>query len=323
MAEIFHIASRQALNKTRTEFMGFDWSANPYRGCSHACHYCYARDTHRYLNLSIGPDFSKKLFVKDNFHLRLRQNLCHVPIDNIITLGTATDPYQPIEAKYRITRSILEVFLDTGHALTITTKSPLILRDLDLLQVLARRGQLQVHVSLISLNPIHLRILEPGTSHPLRRVETMAQLIETGVPTAWFLAPILPAITDNDNDLDSIFMTAQSIKVRWLMASIAHFTPSTYTYFCQTLAHSPLASRLSVFSRAYHPSNYTVKSSYRSQLRHKLQQLYLKYGVAASAEGPHGYRAIYQDQFAFGRHSVPNTAQTLDSKPPVANPVSG
>ncbi|OLZ09631.1 SPL family radical SAM protein [Sulfobacillus thermosulfidooxidans] len=323
MVEIFHIPSHQALNKTRTEFMGFDWSANPYRGCSHACHYCYARDTHRYLNLSIGPDFSKKLFVKDNFHLRLRQNLRHVPLDHIITLGTATDPYQPIEAKYRITRSILEVFLDTGHALTITTKSPLILRDLDLLQVLARRGQLQVHVSLISLNPTQLRILEPGASNPMRRVEMMANLIEAGVPTAWFLAPILPAITDDDNDLVSIFVTAQSIKVRWLMASIAHFTPTTYAYFCETLADSSLASRLPAFSRAYQPSNYTVKSTYRSQLRHKLQQLHLEYGIAASAEGPHGYRAIYQDQFAFGQHTVPTSAQTLYSKTHIANHVQG
>ena len=299
MADILHVSPHQVLNSNHELSMGFDWSANPYRGCSHGCHYCYARDTHRYLNLDIGRDFSKKLFVKDHFSDVLKKNLRHVPLNDVITLGTATDPYQPLESKYRVTRSILEILIETGHAISITTKSPLILRDLDLLSVLGQRKQLQVHISLISLDAQVIKILEPGAPNANRRIKTMAELLHHGVPTAWFLAPILPFITDDDETLESIFSQARSLNVRWLMASVAHFTPSVYHYFFQTMAQTPLRSRLKQFAEVYHKPGYKIDPAYRIKLRRRLAQFYLRYGIASSTESPQGFESIRQTEFSF------------------------
>ena len=285
--------------------MGFEWSINPYRGCSHACHYCYARDTHRYLNFGIGEDFSRKLIVKEHFSETLRNNLRNVSIHDIVTLGTATDPYQPIEAKYRITRSILEVLAHSGHAVSITTKSPLILRDLDLLTPMAKRGQVEVHISLISLDRNHLRILEPGTGSPNRRVKTMAKLLASGIPTGWFLAPILPFITDQDSVLEPIFSLARTMKVRWLMAGAAHFTPSVYHYFYQTISSTSLSPNLHQFTSVYQGSNRTLKNPYRQHLRRRLECLYQRYGIMSTTQGPRGYEPFQQSEFLF---TYPNTS---------------
>ncbi len=305
MVNVLHISSQHALNSNRNPSFGFDWSANPYRGCSHACQYCYARETHRYLNLDIGQDFRKTLFVKDNFADVLRKELKHVPLNNIIALGTATDPYQPLESKYRITRSILEVLVKTGHALTITTKSPLILRDLDLLSLMGQRRQLQIHVSLISLDPETVKILEPGAPNPKRRINTMAELLSHDIPTAWFLAPILPFITDDDKTLESIFAMGHSLNVRWLMASVAHFTPSMYQYFYNTAAHTPLRTRIRQFAEVYHMPGYKIDGGYRRNLRRRLTQLYLRYGIASSIEPPRGFESFHQNEFSFGNNHRP------------------
>ncbi len=299
MANIRHISPRQVLNVNHGRSMGFDWSANPYRGCSHACHYCYARDTHRYLDLGIGQDFSKTLFIKDNFGNVLKKNLRRVPLNEVITLGTATDPYQPLESKYRVTRSILEVVAETGHAVTITTKSPLILRDLDLLSVMGQRRQLHVHMSLISLNGQILKVLEPGSPSPQRRISTMAELLNHDIPTAWFLAPILPFITDDDETLQSIFATAHALNIRWLMASVGHFTPSMYQYFYDFLTRTPLRTRLQQFAEVYHKPSYKIDDTYRANLRLRLTRLYFRYGIPSSIEPPRGFQCWHQNEFSF------------------------
>ena len=176
----------------------FDRSINAYRGCEHGCVYCYARPTHAYHDLSPGLDFETKLFAKPNAAALLREALAKPSYRPApIAMGTNTDPYQPIEERYRITRAVLEVCLELRHPVTITTKSARVLRDLDLLSELAQRNLVAVGVSVTSLDPVLSGILEPRASSPAKRMHALAKLVEAGVSAHVSIAPVIPAITDH------------------------------------------------------------------------------------------------------------------------------
>lgn len=175
----------------------FDRSINAYRGCEHGCIYCYARPTHAYHDLSPGLDFETQLFAKPNAAELLRRTLAkprYTP--RPIALGTNTDPYQPIERRYRITRAVLKVCLDARHPVTITTKSDRVLRDLDLLEQLAQRSLVAVAVSVTTLDPVLSGKLEPRCAAPAKRLAAIGKLAAAGVPTHCSVSPIIPAISD-------------------------------------------------------------------------------------------------------------------------------
>ncbi|WP_370187977.1 PA0069 family radical SAM protein [Qipengyuania sp.] len=175
----------------------FDRSVNAYRGCEHGCVYCFARPTHTYHDLSPGLDFETKLFAKPNAAELLRATLAKPKYrPKPIAMGTNTDPYQPIEARYRITRSVLEVCLDARHPVTITTKSDRVLADLDLLAQLAERRLVAVAISVTSLDPRLSGKLEPRAAAPAKRLLALQKLVEAGVPVHCSVSPIIPAITD-------------------------------------------------------------------------------------------------------------------------------
>lgn len=219
---------------------GFAYSANPYRGCAHACRYCYARETHTYLGHGVGEDFETRLYVKAGVERRARQELARIPLTAVIALGTATDPYQPLEGRHRVTRRILEALAESGHAFTITTKSPLILRDLDLLSPLGARGQVVVHISLIHLDPGLLRQLEPGSPPPRARLGAMAQLIQAQVPVTHFLAPVLPGLTDHPDHLRALLTAVRETGVQRVMVAPLRVPPALRPYFLgQLKAWSP------------------------------------------------------------------------------------
>ncbi len=175
----------------------FDRAVNPYRGCEHGCIYCYARPSHAWLGLSPGLDFETKLTAKPDAAERLRRELQapgYRPAP--IALGANTDPYQPIERRFRITRRILEVLREFDHPCTITTKSSLVERDLDLIAPMAERNLVRVQVSLTTLQPPLARKLEPRACAPRRRLQTIARLREAGVPVTVMVAPVIPVLTD-------------------------------------------------------------------------------------------------------------------------------
>ncbi|WP_286722133.1 PA0069 family radical SAM protein [Devosia sp. 63-57] len=183
--------------------IGFDRSINAYRGCEHGCSYCFARPTHAYLGHSAGIDFERDIYVKTNAVEALRAELgakSYRP--KPIAMGTNTDPYQPAERKHKLTRGILEVMLETRHPVMITTKSALILRDLDLLTELAKLNLVKVAISVTSMDHKLSRKMEPRASSPARRLEAIRVLSEAGVPTAIFASPMIPAI--NDMELERI-----------------------------------------------------------------------------------------------------------------------
>mgnify|MGYP001038515998 CR=1 FL=1 len=175
----------------------FDRSINAYRGCEHGCIYCFARPTHAYHDLSPGIDFETRLFAKPDAPRLLREALARPSYTCApIAMGTNTDPYQPIEQRYRITRSVLEICLETRHPVTITTKSARVMRDIDLLRELARLRLTAVGISVTSLDPRLSGLLEPRASAPAKRLDALGRLTEAGVPCHISIAPVIPSITD-------------------------------------------------------------------------------------------------------------------------------
>ncbi len=187
------------LTRNRSPDIPFDRSINPYRGCEHGCVYCFARPTHAYHDLSPGVDFETKLFAKPDAPVLLRAELSKRGYGcKPIAFGTNTDPYQPIESDWRITRGCIEVLAETSHPLTITTKSNRVLRDLDLLAPMAAKGLAAVMISVTSLDPKIAMTLEPRAPHPEKRLAAVKALAQAGVPTFVSISPIVPSITDHE-----------------------------------------------------------------------------------------------------------------------------
>ena len=206
-------ATRKIITRNDSPDIGFDRSINPYRGCEHGCVYCFARPTHAYLGLSPGLDFESKLFVKPEAAELLAKELASPNYSpRVIAIGTNTDPYQPIERRYKVMRRILEVLDRAGHPVGIVTKSALVLRDLDILARMAERNLAKVALSVTTLDPELARKMEPRAAAPLRRLETLRALAQAGVPTTVMVAPIIPAL--NDSEIQRILDRAQAVGVR-------------------------------------------------------------------------------------------------------------
>ena len=191
--------ARSVIATNNSPDVGFDQSINPYRGCSHGCVYCFARPTHAYLGLSPGLDFETRLFYKENAAEVLRGELARRGyVCKPIALGINTDGWQPLEKRLQVTRSVLEVLAECRHPLTIVTKSTLILRDLDLLQDLARDQLVSVMISVTSLDNEIKRTLEPRTASPQARLKVIEALSSAGVPVGVLVAPVIPSLTDHE-----------------------------------------------------------------------------------------------------------------------------
>jgi DNA repair photolyase len=207
--EVIADASRSIITRNQSPDVSFDRSINPYRGCEHGCIYCFARPSHAWLGMSPGADFESRLFAKPNAAALLAKELSapgYVP--NTIALGTNTDPYQPIEKKLRITRAILEVLRDFKHPVGIVTKSPLVLRDADILGEMAQMGLARVALSITTLDRKLARTMEPRAGTPARRLEAIKALSGAGIPTHVMFAPVIPAL--NDGEMEAVLAAAKN-----------------------------------------------------------------------------------------------------------------
>ncbi len=201
-------SAKSIISRNDSPDLGFDQSLNPYRGCEHGCIYCYARPTHAYLGLSPGLDFETLIYAKPDAARLLREELAKPGYTcSTIALGSATDAYQPFERKQGLTRSVLEVLLETRHPVSVVTKSALITRDLDLWSELAQRNLGHVAISLTTLDGPLARQLEPRASAPHARLEAIGRLTETGVPVSVIVAPLIPGI--NDAELEKLLAAAR------------------------------------------------------------------------------------------------------------------
>ncbi len=206
-------ASRSVIAHNDSPDLGFDRSINPYRGCEHGCIYCFARPSHAYLGLSPGLDFESRLFVKADAARLLEAELARPGYRPApIALGTNTDPYQPIEREWRVTRGVLQVLAAHGHPATIVTKSDLVTRDIDVLAPMAAQGLVKVALSVTTLDGRLARRMEPRAPRPKRRLEAMRALSRAGIPTGVMVAPLIPAL--NDPEIEAILEAAAEAGAR-------------------------------------------------------------------------------------------------------------
>ena len=211
--EVQEETARTIITRNDSPDISFDRSINAYRGCEHGCVYCYARPTHCYLGHSAGLDFETKLYAKTNAAKLLEQELAHPHYEpKVIALGTNTDPYQPIEREYGITRSILEVLERTSHPVGIVTKSALVVRDIDILERMAARGLAKVALSVTTVDRRLARAMEPRAATAEKRLEAIGKLSDAGIPVGVMVAPIIPGL--NDHEIESILEAAYAAGAR-------------------------------------------------------------------------------------------------------------
>ena len=207
---VIHETPRKIITFNKSPYVGFDRSINPYRGCEHGCIYCFARPTHAYMGFSPGLDFETKLFAKPTAAKLLEKELSNPNYRPLpIAMGTNTDPYQPIERRYRIMRGVLDVFERFNHPVTILTKSALITRDLDILSRLASRNLTRAMVSITTQDKALARSMEPRASAPPKRFEAIKRLTEAGVVTGIMTGPMIPAL--NDDEMETIMEKAAGL----------------------------------------------------------------------------------------------------------------
>lgn len=242
-AEVREIECKSVINPVKG--MPFRWSANPYRGCTHACLYCYARVTHTYLDLGPGEDFQRILFAKVNAPAVIRRELARPGWRReLVAIGTSTDPYQPIEGRYRLTRGLLEALAEYRTPASLTTKSTLVVRDRDVLQELDRAAGATVYVSIGTLDREVWRRLEPGTPSPQDRLRAVAMLAAAGIPVAVLMAPILPGLTDRPASIRAVIAAAREAGAAAVHPAVLRLDPGVREYFLEGLAeHYPHLAR--------------------------------------------------------------------------------
>jgi len=258
--EYVEVRVKSVLN--RVEGMPFRWSVNPYRGCVHGCPFCYARKTHWFLDQDGVANWSRRIFVKVNAPDILRAELARPTWRREeVAVGTATDPYQPIEGKYRITRRILQVLCEFRTPASLVTRSPLVVRDLDVLQDLARRAHVTVCVSIATLDTRLARELEPGVAPPTQRLQAVARLVHHGIPVGVLLAPILPGLTDAPKNLQAVIRAACDHGAHFVGYNVLYLGQVTREAFFGFLRERhpdlvPLYERL--YPRTHAPRAYTA-----------------------------------------------------------------
>ncbi|HET7577652.1 MAG TPA: radical SAM protein [Bacillales bacterium] len=281
--------AKHTLNRVKESHMPFDWSINPYRGCFHGCSFCYARATHSFLGMRADDSFQNHIFMKENAAEALRKQLARMMSKHrgnvnavareigFVAIGTATDPYQPIEGKVKLTRQCLEVLADFGIPASITTRSPLVLRDLDLLR---QMNIVSVNVSISTLDNEICRRLEPGASYPRRRLEMVQQLTENGIPTGIFMAPILPCLTDSAGEIERLISQARHHGAEFVSPSVLRLTPEVKEWFFRMIKqyYPQLLSAYLGLYRGSYPS-----STYAETLMKAVHSLLDRYGFSKPA----------------------------------------
>jgi DNA repair photolyase len=278
--EYFEIGARSILNRTKPN-MPFQWTINPYRGCEFGCQYCYARYTHEFMGMPDGRDFESKIYAKAAAPEILRRELRKLDRAEHIAIGTATDPYQPAERRFRRTGAILEVFAEEkGRHLSITTKSDLVARDIDLLREVARRNVLSVNITVTTLNRRLARLMEPRAPRPDLRLAAVRALAEAGVTTGVFPNPILPMITDSDESLDALASAARQDGAQYFGGGPLFLMPSAQKIFFPFLEKS--FPKLAGPYRKLYAAGAYLGPGYKAQLRERVARIRDRHGLASA-----------------------------------------
>ncbi|MFZ0887907.1 MAG: radical SAM protein [Candidatus Binataceae bacterium] len=282
--EFFEMPVKQILNRCDNPRLPFRWTINPYRGCEFGCVYCYARYTHEFLELRDPMDFERRIFVKRMAAEVLARTLSRTPIGaGPIAIGTATDPYQPAERKFRLTRSMLEVFARLpGLSLSITTKSALVTRDLDILREINVRSKLSVNFTITTLDRRLQRIIEPRAPRPALRLRALSELVRAGIRCNVLMMPIIPGLNDSPATIESVIRAARRAGAGGVWWRSLFLKPAAARRFipfvAQTFPH--LRARI---EECYARSTYAPRA-YDDRMRELFDRIRRKYGFDPEAE---------------------------------------
>ena len=283
--EYFLLPVKSILNQCNSDRVPFRWTVNPYRGCEFGCCYCYARYTHEYLELD-GADFESKIFVKQDAGPLAGRDLSSEKISGEhIAIGTATDPYQPAEKEFGATSAILEKMAEReGLSLSITTKSNQVVNDIDLLQRISKRSSITIHMTVTTLRTRLARMLEPRAPRPDLRLEAIRKLRDAGIAVGTNLMPILPGLTDREDDLDALVRASRDAGAQWLAANVLFLMPSSWKPFLEFLDSKfpKLARRYRDFYRGYGDA----PEDYRKRIAALVDGLRHKYGLGSRPIAP-------------------------------------
>jgi DNA repair photolyase len=276
--EYFTLPVKSLLNRCTGTRMPFAWTINPYRGCEFACKYCYARYTHEFMEMRDGIDFEQKIYAKQDASDLLRQELRKVKPGEDIALGTATDPYQPIERKLEITRSILEEMArHAGLQIGIVTKSAMVTRDIDVLREIGRRNHIGVSFTVTTVDADLARILEPRAPRPDLKLEALKKLRDAGIPAGVICAPVLPGITDAPKQLEAVVSAAAKANATHIYGNPLFLKPCSAAVFVPFLKeHFP--NLVPDYERRFKDKAF-LPAAYRKRISELFTKLRSKYGI--------------------------------------------
>jgi DNA repair photolyase len=280
--EYFELPSRGILNRCSNPRMPFTWTINPYRGCEFGCKYCYARYTHEFMGMEDGQLFEQRIYAKQGAARTLRAELRRHP-EGSIAIGTSTDPYQPAERRFEVTRSILEVFAaQRGRSVSITTKSDLIVRDIELLDLVRRRNVLHVNMTVTTTDAELARKLEPRAPRPDLRLAAVRQLARKGISVGVFANPVMPMLTDSLENLDALAIAAEAAGARYFGGGTLFLMPSAQAQFIPFLEREfpALAKR---YRDRYSRQPY-LRGEYAKLIRERVEQVRANHHLAASPQ---------------------------------------
>ena len=276
--EYFTLPTRSLLNRCTGSRMPFTWTINPYRGCEFACKYCYARYTHEFMEMRDGIEFEQKIYAKQHAAELLRQELRRVKPGEDIAIGTATDPYQPIERKLEITRTILQEFSrHSGLELGIVTKSALIERDIDILKQIANQNRIAVNFTVTTTDKDLARILEPRAPRPDLRLEALRKLRDAGIRAGVICAPVLPGITDSPKQLENVVRAAAEAHAIHIYANPLFLKPCSAAVFLPFLKEN-FPQLMSDYEQRFKDRAF-LPAAYRKRISDLFARLREKYGV--------------------------------------------
>jgi DNA repair photolyase len=283
--EYFTLPARSLLNRCVSHRqLPFTWTINPYRGCEFACKYCYARYTHEFMEMRDGVEFEQKIYVKQHAAELLRRDLRRVKRGEAIALGTATDPYQPAERRYEVTRGILEEFSrHRSFELGIVTKSDLVVRDLDLLRTVAMNNALSIHITVTTMNVELARILEPRAPRPDLRIAAVRELSQAGINVGVSASPVLPGITDAASSLEDVVRAAAAAGARHIFAGPLFLKPCSAAIFLPFLAKE-FPQLVENYRQRYRDRSF-LPPSYAKRIAQLVAQFRQRYGMARDPRG--------------------------------------
>jgi DNA repair photolyase len=277
--EYFTLGTRSLLSRVVSERnLPFEWAINPYRGCEFACKYCYARYTHEFMELRDGVDFERKIFIKQHAAALLRSELKKVKQGEQIAIGTATDPYQPAERRFEITRAILEeLALHSGLEIGIVTKSNMVTRDAEVLRRVGEHNRIFVNVTVTTVDVELARKLEPRAPRPDLRLEAVRQLNLAGVDAGVICAPVLPEITDRPRDLEALVKAASEAGAKYVYANPLFLKPCSAAIFFPFLEEN-FPDLVELYRKRYDERAFLPKG-YGERLSQLMAMLRRKYGI--------------------------------------------